>query len=72
MSESQQAESELLAFIRGEGKYSAFGGGIWTHPNADDNNRQLHDACLKLEKQGLIRRIQDEPDYVIWGAVPCN
>ena len=50
--------AELLAFVRGEGRWSYFGSGITTHPQADsdDEQKRIHAAVLILEQRGDVRR----------------
>jgi len=42
--------------------------GINTYPNGDDNNKRIFAGCVELEKQGKLRRVIDEPDYVVFEA----
>jgi hypothetical protein len=59
--------TDLLAFIRGEGKWSFFGRGITTYPSeTDDRHQRLHAACLRLEAEGKIRRKLEDERHVMW------
>jgi len=51
-------------FIRGAGPYTLFGMGINTYPDCNEDG--LHDACLELEKTGLIYR---KKEYVEEGQL---
>lgn len=57
--------AELLQFIQGK-LFPHLGTGITTYPTGGERTRALHAGCLVLERNGLIRRFRDEPDYVIW------
>ncbi len=50
--------AELLAFVRGEGRWRHFGPGLTTHPQAgrDDGQKRMHAAMLILEQRGDVRR----------------
>jgi len=61
---------ELLAFIRGEDKYSFLGGGIHTYPHRETRNIRLHKGCVEMESRGLIFRHIDEPNHVFFKATP--
>lgn len=54
---------QLLDFIRGEGVWIAFGQGITTYPDEPD---EKHNACLELERRGLIYRRSETDTYIIW------
>ncbi len=66
--------SELLDIISGSGKYRFFGKGMTTYPTADENNKKIHNGCLELEAMGLIHRLIDDPDHVLWtpGGEACD
>lgn len=55
---------QLLAFIKGEN--SPLGSGIHTHPLVDQNNENIHAACLELEQLGLIECVSQ---HFIWKPV---
>jgi hypothetical protein len=59
---------KLLDFIRGEGGWEHYGGGIITHPNSGDLQKALHADCLELEEQGLIIRRAEQPHagIILW------
>lgn len=61
-------KQDLFDLIKGVGKYSIFGAGLHTYPGKGQANQKLHDACVELEKEGLIRRVIDEDDYVFFVA----
>jgi len=50
--------AELLAFVRGEGRWRHFGPGLTTHPQADNDDwqKRIHAAMLILEQRGDVRR----------------
>jgi len=59
---------ELLDLIKGTGKFRFLPSGIHTYPGRDGKDK-VYDACLKLEKLGLIKRSIDEPGHVYWEFV---
>lgn len=61
------AESDLLEFIKGTGKYEVLGRGITTYPNAvDENQMKIHAGCLILESEGKIKRHLVTDSYIVW------
>jgi len=52
--------SFLLEFIQGKGRFKLFGTGIRTYPFGDENNKNIHKGCLKLEQRNLIKRDYEE------------
>jgi hypothetical protein len=66
---SEQGLSDLLGFIRGTGRDRMLGSGINTYPNHNERNKTIHNACLVLEERGLITRIIDNPNHILWGAL---
>jgi hypothetical protein len=61
-------KQDLFDLIKGTGKYSIFGGGLHTYPGKGQANQRLHDACVELENEGLIKRQIDELGYVFFVA----
>lgn len=62
-------ENDLLQCIRGEGKQQLCRG-ITSYPfEENDNNIRIHNGCLKLEKQGLIYRKNENEKSVLWMPV---
>ena len=48
---------DLVDLIAGRGRWAALGSGMWTYPDAtDENHAKLHAACLRLEAEGRIKR----------------
>lgn len=77
MSEHNEADlQKLYDFIAGRGEWGIYGGGIWTNPGGnvarDKATRLTHDACLELEKRGLIKLKTQEPGLCVWEAVPSG
>lgn len=66
-------DEELLRFIRGDHPLSIVFGltGMFTFsgPNADEGNRKLHAAVIRLEVAGRVRRRHQTGDAVYWEAV---
>jgi hypothetical protein len=63
--------AEVLALIWGEGKYRGHGSGLWTHPGGDAEDDALHRQCCELERRGLARRKERDPDgATLWEARP--
>jgi hypothetical protein len=59
--------ADLEDFIYARGKYHRLGGGITTYTDkADERNRNLHEACLELERRGRIKRFNEGDGWVIW------
>ena len=55
--------NELLQIIKGE---RGIGPGINTYPNAPEEDKiKLHEACLELERRGLIYRANA---WILWKA----
>ena len=66
---------ELLSIIAGTGKFSLFGPGLRTYPGRDENNDKLHDACVELEKRGLVKSVSKIEDGVacwLWQVVTAK
>lgn len=61
-------ERELLQFIAGNGPWKLVGNGIRTYPRGDENDRQIHAACERLESKGLIYRERNEPERCFFRA----
>lgn len=57
--------AKLLSFIRG-GDRALLGVGIWSYIERDKSNDLIHEACLELEKRGLIHRYPNGCDSVFW------
>ena len=67
---TEQEREELLDLIAGRGKWAWTGkAGFHTYPGRDENQRNIHEACLELERAGKIHRLTDEPDHVCWVEV---
>jgi len=73
-----EEKAELFNFIKATGNYSFLPGGIHTYPGRDEENQKLFDACLELERDGLIYRTIDDPGHVYFSAkdeliiiIPC-
>ncbi len=49
---------ELLALVRGDGRWKYFGQGLTSHPQAieDENQQMIHAAMLVLEVRGEVYR----------------
>lgn len=62
--------AEVLAMIRGTGKYRGHGTGLETHPTGDALGPELHGQCCELERRGLVRRKVDGPEAIVWEARP--
>jgi hypothetical protein len=63
----QAALDELLEFICGRGVFGHWGQGIHTYPltaQRDANQRVLYEACLELERRGLVYRKFERDDHV--------
>lgn len=58
--------SELLSFIKGDGKFSFLPSGIHTYPNRDKDDDIIYNSCLLLGSKGLIERTINEPNHVFW------
>jgi hypothetical protein len=65
----EAALMDLLAMVRGLGRWRIMGEGIHTYPQGDENNLKLYRACCELERRGLIFRAKDEPQWVFWRPV---
>ena len=63
---------DLLDFIAGRGRFTAFGDGMHTYPGRDENQKGLHDGCLELERRGLIVRTINTPDHCAWRTTECD
>lgn len=67
MAEHNEADlQKLYDFIAGRGDWVIYGAGIWTHPGGDESSQLKHDACLELEKRGLIKLKSEEAGICIW------
>ncbi len=40
--------------------------GITSYIDRDKNNDKIHQGCLQLEEQGLIKRHLDNGKYIVW------
>ena len=61
--ETDENLNELLKIIRGD---TTLGSGINTYPNAPEEDKiKLHEACLELERRGLIYRANA---WIFWKA----
>lgn len=69
---SDVALADLLAYIRGEGRYAMLGEGISTYPGHDANHERIYRACCELEQRGLIRRHREEPGHVLFVPTRCE
>lgn len=68
---NEETLSDLLAFIQGKEKFKYIRLGIISNPTfEDENNKNIHQSCLELEKRGLIYRHLDEPGHVFWRPTP--
>ena len=66
---SEDDLAELLAFVRGEGKWAHLGKGITSYPQAtnDQNKQNIHAGMLLLEARGNVRRhYVDQYGSVTW------
>ncbi len=55
----------LLQFIRGEGEWKHYGSGMATYQNGDGKDQKKHEACLELERRGLIVRSAEFPGRAV-------
>lgn len=62
----RDSDLEILAFVRGEGKFSHYGKGITTYPERNDDK---HSALLRLESLGVVRRHNESDHAVVWMPV---
>lgn len=61
----REGPDDLLKIIGNKDEYAFLENqGLYTFPN--DPTMQLHQACLDLEKQGLIYRHQEGAEFVHW------
>lgn len=65
--------AELLALVRGEGRWRWLGPGVTTHPQVvgDANQQRMHGAMLTLEARGLVRRHHVERQGSVTWAPNC-
>lgn len=73
---SDENLDDLLKAIRGE---TGLGPGFSTYPDESaEDQKKLHEACLQLERQGLIFRVRDipadgdAPAFIHWKSLPCH
>ena len=65
-------ESELDALLEiatGRGKWFWTGPYMHTYPAAHPSPDPIHSGCIELEGRGLLRRVVDEPNHVMWEAM---
>lgn len=70
--ETSISDDDLLLledFIYGRGQYHFLGQGITTHPDGDENNKNIHRACLELERRGRIVKSYVDAHIVTWKPV---
>jgi hypothetical protein len=65
---TEKALADLLEFIRGTGQWRLYGK-VMTTSTADPDSALKHEACLELERRGLIARRAEREGYVIWMPV---
>jgi hypothetical protein len=65
---TEEALAALLEFIRHTGQWRLYGKGITTS-TADADSALKHEACLELERRGLIARRAQREGCVIWMSV---
>lgn len=57
--------AELLELVSGKGKWKHLGGGFTTYPGHEDDGK--HEACLELERRGLVKRwVCSTDEAVTW------
>ena len=44
-------------------------GGIWTHPDGDENNKRIHAACVELQRRGLATGREMSPGHWTWTPI---
>lgn len=67
--------AELLAFVRGEGRWAWLGQGLTSHPQStgDANQQRIHAAMMLLEARGDVRRhYVSEGGSVTWAPNVAN
>lgn len=58
--------SKLFEYISDRVKHSLWGTGIYTSQDGKGNDIKWHNACLELERRGLIYRKVDDGNCVLW------
>ena len=66
---SDQELFRLLHFIRGSGPFKFLGAGTLSYINRGLSHDRYHEACLELERRGLIRRHKTYDDSILWMPV---
>ena len=58
----------LFEFATGRGRWAWTGPYMHTHPGGDAESQSVHDACVELERRGMLKRCLDDPGHVCWVA----